>query len=62
MEIQTVDGRSYNTAVAEGYLGLQCSAVAANALHDIAAVTQIPFLDRFSMLFLTVIPIVQVWQ
>jgi hypothetical protein len=41
---------------------LQYTTVAANALHDVAAATQIPFLDSFCTLSLTIIPIVQVWQ
>jgi hypothetical protein len=41
---------------------LQYTAVAANALHDVAAATQIPFLESFCTLSLTIIPIVQVWQ
>jgi hypothetical protein len=41
---------------------LQYTAVAANALQDVAAATQIPFLDSFCTLSLKIIPIVQVWQ
>jgi hypothetical protein len=41
---------------------LQYTAVAANALHDVAAATQIPFLDSFCTLSLTIIPMVQVGQ
>ncbi|KAJ6564749.1 P-loop containing nucleoside triphosphate hydrolase protein [Mycena capillaripes] len=38
---------------------LQYTAVAANALHDVAAATQIPFVDSFCTLSLTIIPCVQ---
>ncbi|KAJ7793486.1 hypothetical protein B0H13DRAFT_2393659 [Mycena leptocephala] len=38
---------------------LQYTTVAANALRDVAAATQIPFLESFCTLSLTVIPIVQ---
>jgi hypothetical protein len=41
---------------------LQYTAVATNALHDVAAATQIPFLESFCTLSLTIIPVVQVWQ
>jgi hypothetical protein len=40
---------------------LQYTTIAANALHDVAAATQIPFLDGFCTLSLAIIPIVQVW-
>jgi hypothetical protein len=39
---------------------LQYTTVAANALHDVATATQIPFLEIFCTLSLTTIPIVQV--
>jgi hypothetical protein len=38
---------------------LQYTAVAANALHDVASATQIPFLDSLCTLSLTIIRIVQ---
>jgi hypothetical protein len=39
---------------------LQYTAVAANGLHDVAAATQIPFLNGVCTVTLTIIPIVQV--
>lgn len=41
---------------------LQYTTVAADALQDVAAATQIPFLDSFCALSLKIVPIVQVWQ
>jgi hypothetical protein len=41
---------------------LQYTVVAANALQDVAAATQIPFLNSVCTLSLTIIPIVQVCQ
>jgi hypothetical protein len=40
---------------------LQYTAVASNALQDLATATQIPFLNSISTLSSTIIPIVQVW-
>ena len=41
---------------------LEYTAMAANALHDVASATQIPFLSRICTLTLTIIPMVQVWN
>ena len=41
---------------------LAYTAVAANALEDIAAATHIPFLSRVCTLALTIIPMVQVYN
>jgi hypothetical protein len=41
---------------------LEYTAVAANALQDVAATTQIPFVDLICTLTLAIIPMVQVWN
>jgi hypothetical protein len=41
---------------------LEYTAMAANALQDVAAATQIPFLGRVCTLSLAIIPMVRVWK
>jgi hypothetical protein len=48
--------KSFDTADAV----LEYTAIAANALHNVAVATQIPFLDSVRTLSLTLIPLVQV--